>query len=73
MHLKAGKRKADFDNLLANGARVRLVVEITGKTRYLEMCYTSGGATAFGGMYTADDHTDKVQIIAYNGTTFATH
>ena len=69
---KAGYPKADFDNLLAHGARVRLVVEIAGSTRYLEMCYT-GSVTAFGGMYVADDHTDKVQIITYNGTTFATH
>ena len=67
---KAGYPKADFDNLLAHGARVRLVVETAGSTRYLEMCYTSGGVTAFGGMYTADDHTDNVQIITYNGTNF---
>ena len=70
---KAGYSKADFDNLLAHGARVRLVVEITGGTRYFEMCYTAGPVTAFGGMYVADDHTDKVQIITYNGTTFAIH
>ena len=70
---KAGYSKADFDNLLAHGARVRLVVEITGQTRYFEMCKTTGSVTAFGGMYTADDHTDNVQIISYNGTTFAIH
>lgn len=67
---KAGYSKADFDNLLAHSARVRLVVEITGSTRYLEMCYTAGAVTAFGGMYTADNHTDNVQIITYNGTNF---
>ena len=67
---KAGYKKADFDNLLAHGARVRLVVEITGETRYFEMCYTAGSVTGFGGMYKAEDQTDKVQIITYNGTNF---
>ena len=67
---KAGYSKADFDNLLAHGARVRLAVEITGSTRYLEMCYTHGAVTAFGGMYVADDQTESTQIITYNGTNF---
>ena len=67
---KAGYSKADFDNLLAHGARVRLVVEITGETRYFEMCYTTNGVTALGGIYKAEDQTDNVQIITYNGTNF---
>ena len=67
---KAGYSKADFDNLLAHGARIRLVVEITGETRYFEMCYTNNGVTAFGGIYKADDQTDNAQIITYNGTSF---
>ena len=67
---KAGYSKADFDNLLAHGARIRLVVEITGETRYFEMRYTHGAITAFGGMYVADSQTDSVQIITYNGTNF---
>ena len=67
---KAGYPKADFDNLLAHRARVRLVADITGGTRYLEMCYTHGAVTAFGGMYVADNQTDNVQIITYNGTNF---
>ena len=67
---KSGYPKADFDNLLAHGARVRLVVEITGSKRYLEMCYTNGAVTAFGGIYKAEDQTDNVQIITYNGTNF---
>ena len=67
---KAGYSKADFDNLLAHRARVRLVVEITGETRYFEMCYTTGSVTGFGGIYTAEDQTDNVQIITYNGTNF---
>ena len=67
---KAGYPKADFDNLLAHGARVRLAVETAGGTRYLEVCDTAGSVTSFGGIYEADDHTDKVQIITYNGTNF---
>ena len=67
---KSGYPKADFDNLLAHGAKVRLVVEITGETRYFEMCYTNGAVTAFGGIYKAEDQTDNVQIITYNGTNF---
>ena len=67
---KAGYKKADFDNLLAHGARVRLVVEITGETRYFEMCYTNGAVTAFGGIYTADNETVNTQTINYNGTNF---
>ena len=67
---KAGYSIADLDDLLMNGERIRLVVEIVGGTRYFEVCYTAGNNTAFGGMYTANDNTDKVQIITYNGTNF---
>ena len=72
MTLKAGYKKADFDNLLAHGARVRLVVEITGETRYFEVCYTTNGVTAFGGMYIDNNQSANIQIITYNGTTFST-
>lgn len=68
---KAGYKKADFDNLLAHGARVRLVVEITGETRYFEVCYTAGNNTSFAGTYTANDQTVNTQVITYNGTNFA--
>ena len=67
---KAGYSKADFDNLLAQGARVRLVVEITGETRYFEMCYTTNGVTAFGGMYIDNNESANIEIVSYNGTTF---
>ena len=67
---KAGYSKAELDNLLMNEERVRLVVEIVGGTRYFEVCYTAGNNTAFGGMYKADDQTDNVQIITFNGTNF---
>ena len=66
----SGWEKDAFDNLLANGARVRLVVYMGNTKRYFNMCYTNGAVTAFGGMYEANDHTDKVQIITYNGTNF---
>ena len=67
---KSGYNNSDLDDLLMNGERVRLVVEITGGTRYFEVCYTAGNNTAFGGIYKAEDQTDKVQIITYNGTNF---
>ena len=73
---KAGYSKADFDNLLAQGARVRLVVNITGQTtdaaRYFEMCYTTNGVTGFGGMYIDNNQSANIQIVTYNGTTFST-
>lgn len=65
--------KDEFDNLLAHRARVRLAVTVDGASyRYFEVCYTnySNGVTRFGGIYEANDHTDKVQIITYNGTNF---
>ena len=68
---KPGYPVADFDNLLMNEERVRLVVEMVGGTRYFEVCYTAGNNTAFGGMYKSADNTDKVQIITFNGTNFA--
>ena len=69
---KAGYSKADFDNLLAQGARVRLAVNVEGssETRYFEVCYTKNGVTAFGGMYIADNQSATIEIITYNGTTF---
>ena len=66
--------KEKFDNLLAHRARVRLAVNVEGGSdkRYFEPCYVnySSGVTKFGGIYEANDHTDKVQIITYNGTNF---
>lgn len=70
----AGSTKDKFDNLLTHRARVRLAVTITGgDRRYFETCYVnySSGVTKFGGIYEANDHTDKVQIITYDGTNFA--
>ena len=69
----SGWAKEDFDNLLANGARVRLVVYMGGNKRYFEMCYTAGPETGFGGMYKADGGTAYHEMIVYNGTTFAIH
>lgn len=72
----AGSSKADFDNLLAHGARVRLVVEIsagaTNTRRYFELCYTTNEVTGFGGMYIDGNQSANIQIITYNGTTFST-
>ena len=67
---KAGYNNSDLDDLLFNGERVRLVVEIVGGTRYFEVCYTAGNNTAFAGTYTAIDQTVKTQVITFNGTNF---
>ena len=68
----SGWEKDEFDNLLANGARVRLVVYIGDKKRYFELCYTTGEITGFGGMYIDGNQSANIQIITYNGTTFYT-
>ena len=69
----SGWAKEDFDNLLANGARVRLVVYMGGNKRYFEICYTTAGVTAFAGMYKTIDNVATTEMIVYNGTTFAIH
>lgn len=68
----SGWAKEDFDNLLANDARVRLVVYMGGNKRYFEMCYSTNGVTAFGGMYIDGNQSANIQIITYNGTSFST-
>ena len=69
----SGWEKEDFDNLLANDARVRLVVYMGGTRRYFNMCYKTATEYGFSGMYKADDSTAYHEIIIYNGTTFAIH
>ena len=69
---KAGYSNSDLDDLLMNGERVRLVVEIVGGTRYFEVCYTAGNNTAFGGMYIDNNQSANIEIITYDGTTFRT-
>ena len=66
----SGWAKEDFDNLLANDARVRLVVYMGGNKRYFEMCYNTATNYGFSGMYTAADNTAYHEMIVYNGTTF---
>ena len=69
----SGWEKEDFDNLLANGARVRLVVYMGGTKRYFNMCYKTTTDYGFSGMYKAGDNTAYHQLIVYNGTTFEIH
>ena len=67
----SGWAKEDFDNLLANGARVRLVVYMGGpKKRYFEMRYTTNEVTGFGGMYIDGNQSANIEIITYTGTNF---
>ena len=69
----SGWAKEEFDNLLANGARVRLVVYMGGNKRYFELCYNTTTEYGFSGMYKADDNLATAEMIVYNGTTFAIH
>ena len=69
----SGWEKEDFDNLLATGAWVRLVVYMGGTQRYFNMCYKTSADYGFSGMYKAADNTAYHQLIVYNGTTFAIH
>ena len=69
----SGWEKEEFDHLLANGARVRLVVYIGGNKRYFDMCYKTTTEYGFSGMYKATDNAATAEMIVYNGTTFAIH
>ena len=69
----SGWEKEDFDNLLANGARVRLVVYMGGNKRYFNMCYNTTAEYGFSGMYKATDNAATPEMIVYNGTTFEIH
>ena len=68
-----GWEKEEFDNLLANGARVRLVVYMGGNKRYFNMCYNTATDHGFSGMYKSTDNIATAEMIVYNGTTFAIH
>ena len=67
--------KSELDDLLGGSTKVRLVVEITGETRYFNMCYKYNTTTEYGfsGMYKARDNLATAEMIVYNGTTFAIH
>ena len=69
----SGWEKEDFDNLLANDARVRLVVYMGGTRRYFNMCYKTTTEYGFSGIYKAQDAGAITEMIIYNGTTFAIH
>ena len=69
----SGWEKEDFDNLLANDARVRLVVYMGGTRRDFNMCYKTATDYGFSGMYKATDAAATPEMIVYNGTTFEIH
>lgn len=65
--------KSELDNLLTQSTKLRLVVEITGETRYFNMCYKTTTDYGFSGMYNATDNAATAEMIVYNGTTFEIH
>ena len=62
--------KSELDDLLTGSTKVRLVVEITGETRYFNMCYNTATNYGFSGMHMAGDNVATPERIIYNGTTF---
>ena len=77
---KEGYSKSEFDNLLAQSERVRLVVEIPdndnplyNETRFFDTCAVGAGNHAFSCMNIIDATNVNTQIIVYNGTTFSIH
>ena len=73
---KEGYSKSDFDNLLAQSERVRLVVEIPdedpqyNETRFFDTCGDGAGTYAFSSMSVASASAAYPQVIVYTGTAF---
>lgn len=73
---KEGYSKSEFDNLLAQSARVRLVVEIPdenpqyNETRFFDTCSTGAGTYAFSSVSVKGASAAYPQNIVYNGTAF---
>ena len=62
--------KSEFDALLTESTKVRLVVELPDESRYFNMCYKTATEYGFSGMYKATDGVVTPERIVYNGTTF---
>ena len=73
---KEGYSKSEFDNLLSQSARVRLVVEIPdenpqyNETRFLDTCGAAAGTYVFSSVSVKGASAAYPQNIVYNGTAF---
>ena len=72
---KDGYPKSDLDNLITQGAKIRLVVDHDTMSDYFNLSYsTENGYCGFSGLLmVTQNNTVAGQIIVYNGTDFTVH
>ena len=72
---KDGYPKSDLDNLITQGAKIRLVVDHDAMSDYFNLCYSAeSGYCGFSGMLlVTQDNTVAGQVIVYNGTDFTVY
>ena len=72
---KDGYPKSDLDNLITQGAKIRLVVDHDTMSDYFNLSYSiENGYCGFSGMLlVTQDNTVAGQIIVYNGTDFTVY
>ena len=72
---KDGYPKSDLDNLITQGAKIRLVVDHDAMSDYFNLCYSAeSGYCGFSGLLlVTQDNTIASQVIVYNGTDFTVY
>ena len=72
---KDGYPKSDLDNLITQGAKIRLVVDHDAISDFFNLSYSAEtGYCGFSGvLLVTQDNTPAAQIIVYNGTDFTVH
>ena len=72
---KDGYPKSALDNLIAQGANIRLVVDHDAMSDYFNLCYsTESGYRGFSGiLLVTQNNTAAAMVIVYNGTDFTVH
>ena len=72
---KDGYPKSDLDNLITQGAKIRLVVDHDAESDYFNLSYSvENGYRGFSGMLlVTQNNTVAGQIIVYNGTDFTVY
>ena len=72
---KDGYPKSDLDNLITQGAKIRLVVDHDTMSDYFNLSYSvENGYCGFSGLLlVTQDNTVAGQVIVYNGTDFTVY
>ena len=72
---KDGYPKSDLDNLITQGAKIRLVVDHDAMSDYFNLSYSiENGYCGFSGLLmVTQNNTVAGQVIVYNGTDFTVH